>query len=156
VIILDTDALGHLQKKDPVGKLILDRLEDSADREIRITLITAFEMLAGATALIDRRKRDRRDLISAFRLLQDLVEYLGTWRGLILPFDPASEQIYESLPARLRQELKDDARISAITLAQNALVWTCNVTDYDRVPGLIVVRAETGQRATSTREADET
>jgi hypothetical protein len=101
-------------------------------------------MLGGAVALIDRRKQGRKDLGPAFHLLQDLIEYLGAWRGLILPYEATSEQIHASLPARLRQELKDDARIAAIALAHGAVVWTCNVADYARVPGLIVVRAETG------------
>ena len=105
MIILDTDALGHLQKNDPVGTLIANRLESSQDRDIRITAVTAYEMLSGAVALIDRRKKGRGDLGPAFHLLQELIEYLGAWRGLILPYEAASEHIYARLPARLRQEL---------------------------------------------------
>ncbi len=146
MIILDTDALGHLQKNDPVGLLIANRLDASQDRDVRITAVTAYEMLSGAVALIDRRKKESRDLVPAFHLLQDLVEYLAAWRGLILPFDDVSEQIHGGFPARLRQELKDDARIAAIALARGAVVWTCNVADHARVPGLGVVRAETGSR----------
>lgn len=146
MIVLDTDALGHLQKNDPVGVVIAGELDASPDRDIRITAITAYEMLSGAVALIDRRKEERRDLGPAFRLLQDLVEYLGSWRGLILSFDAASEQIHGGFPPRLRQELKDDARIAATALAHGATVWTCNVADHARVPGLAVVRAETGSR----------
>ncbi len=100
MIILDTDVLSHLQKKDPLGILIETRLDASADREIRITTVSAYEILGGAAALIDRRKKERRDLISAFRLLQDLTEYLGRWRGLILPYETAAEQIYQAFPAR--------------------------------------------------------
>src|SRR4051794_24815309 len=101
-------------------------------------------MVGGAVDLIDRRKKERRDVIPAFHLLQDLVEYLGLWRARILPYEATAEGIYRGFPARLRQELKDDARIAAIALAQGAVVWTCNAGDYAQVPGLIVVRAETG------------
>ena len=144
MIILDTDALGHLQKRDPVGDLIEAQLEACTDRDVRITSITAYEMMSGAVVLIDRRKKERRDLIPAFHLLQDLVEYLGRWQGLILPYEAVAEQILQGFPPRLRQELKDDARIAAIALAYNAVVWTCNVIDYSKVPGLNVFRAETG------------
>jgi hypothetical protein len=43
MIILGTDALGHLQKekKDPVGLLIELGLGVSIDRDIRITAVTA-------------------------------------------------------------------------------------------------------------------
>jgi hypothetical protein len=110
VIILDTDALGHSQKGDPVGVMIRDQLDASADRDLRITAVNAYEMVGGAVDLIDRRKKERRDVIPAFHLLQDLVEYLGRWRGLILPYEATAERIYRGFPARLRQELKDDAR----------------------------------------------
>jgi predicted nucleic acid-binding protein len=146
VIILDSDALGHLQKRDPVGVMIQAQLDASADRDVRITAVAAYEMVGGAVDLIDRRKKQRRDVIAAFHLLQDLIEYLGLWRGLILPFEATAEGIYQGLPARLRQELKDDARIVAIALAQGAAVWTCNASDYAQVRGLTVVRAETGAR----------
>jgi predicted nucleic acid-binding protein len=52
-----------------------------------------------------------------------------------------AEQIYKALPSRLRQELKDDARIAAIAMVHRAAVWTCNVSDYTKVPGLTVVLA---------------
>ena len=146
MIILDTDALGHLQKGDPVGLLIASRLDASPDRDVRITAVSAYEMLGGTIALIDRRKKERRDVVPAFQLIQDLVEYIGSWRGLILLYDAEAEQIHRRFPARLRQELKDDARIAAIALARGAVVWTCNVADHTRVPGLGVIRAETGAR----------
>ncbi len=146
MIILDTDALGHLQKRDPVGARIEAGLDNCPDRNVRITAVTTYEMLGGAIALIDRRKKERRDLVAAFDLHRNLVEYLGTWRGLILPYETMADQIYGALPARLRQELKDDARIAAIVLVHGATVWTCNVTDYAKVPGLAVVQAETGSR----------
>jgi predicted nucleic acid-binding protein len=144
VIILDTDALSHLQKVDTVGISILAQLETSPDRDIRITTVSAYEMLRGASTLIDRRKKERRDPVPAFRLLRDLVEYLGTWRGLILPHEVADEKVFAGFPARLRQELKDDARIAAVALNRDAAVWTCNVAHFIKVPGLTVVRAETG------------
>ena len=146
MIILDTDALGHLQKNDPVGLLVAGHLDAYPDRDVRITAVSAYEMMSGAVALIDRRKRGRGDLGPAFHLLKDLIEFLGSWRGLILPFDAASARIHGAFPARVRQELKDDARIAAIALAHGAIVWTCNVADYTRVPGLAVVRAETGAK----------
>jgi predicted nucleic acid-binding protein len=146
MIILDTDALGHLQKKDPVGLVIEARLDASPDRDIRNTIVSAYEMMCGALTLIDRRKPERRDPIPAFRLLLDLVEYLGYWRGLILSYEAKADLIYGEFSARLSQEVKDDARIAAIALANDATVWTCNEGDYAKVPDLRVIRAETGLR----------
>ena len=144
MIIRDTDALGPLQKRDSVGVLIELQLDASLDRDIRITVINVYEMLGGAISLIDRRKKERRDVIPAFHLLLDLIEYLKHWQGLILPYETASDEIRGDFPARMRQELKEDARIAAIALAHNAAIWTCNVSDYKKVPGLTVIEADTG------------
>lgn len=45
MIILDTDALSHLQKGDPVGAVIGEHLAASQDRGFRITAVNACEML---------------------------------------------------------------------------------------------------------------
>ncbi len=149
MIILDTDVLSHIQKRDSVGVLIDLRLDGSVDRDIRITSVNAYEMLSGAVAWIERRKKERRDLIQPYFLFGEVVNYLAGWKGLILPYDAKAEQIYKGLPPRLRQELKDDARIASVALVNNAAVWTCNVTDYLRVPGLTVFDAGTGLKVSS-------
>jgi predicted nucleic acid-binding protein len=61
VIVLDTDVLSHLQKRDSIGLRIEAGLESSRDRDIWITSVSAFEMLSGASTLIDRRKKERED-----------------------------------------------------------------------------------------------
>ena len=114
MIILDTDALGQ---RDPVEVPIEAGLADGPDLDIRITVISTYEIMGGAVTLIERRKKDRRDLVPAFHLHQNLVEYLGLWRGLILPYDAMAEHIFRAFPSRLRQELNDDARIAAVALA---------------------------------------
>ncbi len=144
MIILDTDALSHMQKRDSVGLLIESWLETSPDRESRITSVTAFEVLSGAVALVARQKKERRSVITAFQLLEQLVKYLATWKEKILSYDAEAERIYRGFPARLRQELKEDARIAAVALINGAAIWTCNVRDYSKVPGLILFDARTG------------
>jgi tRNA(fMet)-specific endonuclease VapC len=146
VNLLDTDVLSHLQKKDPIGASIEAAMAAVLDRDFWITTVNIYEMLGGAFRLIHDLKKKQKDLIPGFLLLQDLFDYLGTWQGQILPYDDASDRVLRGFPPRLRQELKDDARIAAIALRHSAAVWTCNVGDYKRVPGLIVYVAETGVR----------
>ncbi len=150
MIILDTDALSHIQKRNPVGVLINSRLAVSLDQDVWITSVNAFEMLKGALTLIERQKKNRGDLIAAFFLFGNLVNFLGGWQGRILPYDSVSDQIYKSFPARLRQELKEDARIASVALSNNAGLWTCNVTDFLRVPDLTVFDARTGSKVSSS------
>jgi hypothetical protein len=135
VIIVDTDALGHLQKRDPIGIMFQAQLDASADRDLRITSVTAYEMVGGAVDLIDRRKRQRRDVIPAFRLLQELVEYLGLWRGLILSYDGTAEGIYRGLSSRLRQEL-----VEPLLNPASAGFFFCS---QERVAGLLASCGQT-------------
>jgi predicted nucleic acid-binding protein len=148
VNLLDTDALSHIQKHDPVGVVIVARLAAAPDPDFRITTINAYEMLRGAFDLIPQLKKKHKDLIPGFHLFQELFDYLGRWLGRILPYDDAADRIYQGFPPRLCQDLGNDARIAAIALAHGAAIWTCNVDDFKRVPGLVVYRAETGLRVT--------
>ena len=77
-----------------------------------------------------------------------MFDYLATWQGRILPYDLPAELLHQGLSPRIRQELGNDARTAAVALAHGAAVWTCNVHDFKRVPGLVVYRAETGSRGT--------
>jgi len=146
VNILDTDALSHHMKRDSIGTAIETYKEALPNSEFQITAISGFEMVDGALALYKNLKKKRKDLIPGFNLIQEVIEYLGNWQGRIRPYDAVSEQIYRGFAPRLRQELGDDARIAAIALALGASVWTCNLDDYKRVPGLMVYAAETGLR----------
>ena len=99
-------------------------------------------------ALVDLRRKQRRDLIPPLFLVEESVKYLATWKEQLLTYDAKAEQIYLGLSPRLRQELKNDARIAAVALVHGAAVWTCNVSDYSRVPGLILIDAKTGSAVT--------
>lgn len=144
--LLDTDALSHHMKRNAIGAAIAAQMNALADPDFWIISISAFERVDGAIALHKSLKKNRKDLVPGFDLIQEVVEYLGQWRGRIRRYDAVSDQVYRGFAPRLRQELGDDVRIAAIALAHGAAVWTCNIDDFKRVPELIVYRAETGLR----------
>ncbi len=61
-------------------------------------------------------------------------------------YDLKADQIDQSLPARLRQELKEDARIAEVALVFGVAIWTCNLSDYAKVPGLTLFDASSGMK----------
>ena len=141
--ILYTDALSHHMKSNAIGQAIEAHIAAS-EPYFRVTAVSAFEMVDGALQLHEELRKRRRELIPGFNLIQEVVEYLGGWRGRVLPYDIDADQIYRGFTPRLRQDLGDDARIAAIALARSAAVWTLNVRDFKKVPALVVVQAETG------------
>jgi hypothetical protein len=118
-----------------------------------ITAVRAIEKIPGAVELYEKLQKRRRDLIPGFNLVKEVVEYLGRWQGRVLPYDTHADQIYQGFTPRLRQELGNDARIAAIARAQGAGVWTLNVGDFKKVPGLVVVEADTGRVIENPRPA---
>jgi predicted nucleic acid-binding protein len=144
VNLLDTNVLSHLQKQDPIGNAIAAAMAASSDQDFQITAVNAYEMLGGAFDLVRDLRKRRKSLTPGFQLFLELLAYLSLWQGRILPYDDTSDQVYRGLPPRLQQELKNDARIAAIALRHGATVWTRNVIDFQRVPGLVVYVAETG------------
>ena len=146
MILLDSDVLSHLQKADPVGALISERLAAYPDKDLRITTVNVYEMLEGAFDKIRALQKQKKSLVPGLQLFQSLIDYISAWGDRILPYDERADVFYRALPTRLRQELHGDARIAAIAQVHHAAVWTCNVTDYQRVPGLVVYAAETGIR----------
>jgi hypothetical protein len=93
MILLDTDVLGHLQKKDVVGTVIAGNLAAFPDREVRITTVNAYEMLGGAFDLLYDLKKKRRSLVPGFQLFQELLDYVRTWEGMILPYDEQAHNV---------------------------------------------------------------
>jgi len=147
MILLDTNVLSHLQKEDdPVGRVIETHLDQSADRDVRITVVNAFEMMRGAADWVEKRMKAGKAIPEAFNLVAEVAENISQWVGLILPYDDQAHRIYQGFEPWLRQSLKLDARIGAIALRHDAMVWTQNVRDFRRIPGLAVVRADLGHR----------
>jgi predicted nucleic acid-binding protein len=144
VNILDTDALSHHMKRNTIEIAIDVQMMASPDPDFWISAVSAFEIMDGAAALHKVMKKKRKDLIPSFDLVHEVVEYLGSWRGRVHRYDTSADRIYRGFTPRLRQELGVDTRIVAIALTRGAAVWTCNVDNFERVPGLAVYRADTG------------
>ena len=143
--ILDTDALSLRMKRNAIGLAIEARMRASADPDFWITAISAFEMVDDTIALHKSLKKRRKDLIG-IRLDPGSGRIPRRMAG---PDSRLRRRVRSDLPefcTATSQELGDDTRIAAIALAAGGAVWTCNVDDFKRVPGLTVYGAETGLR----------
>ena len=74
------------------------------DHDFRISSVSAAEMVGGAVLKLQKDTQKRRDLISAFGLMQEVIEYLTGWQHLILPYSTVAERIYSDFEPRLRQQ----------------------------------------------------
>ena len=92
--ILDTDALSHHMKRKAIGIAIEAQMMASRDPDFWISAVSAFEIMDGAANLHKSMKKRRKDLIPSFDLVQEVVEYLGSWRGRIHRYDTSADRIY--------------------------------------------------------------
>lgn len=129
LFVLDTDTLTLLQRRVPI---VCERAAVHAS-ECAITVLTVEEQLSGWYALLRKAKRPDQ-LIEAYRSLAENVRFLSQLR--ILDYDQMALSRYEELRRQKLNLGKFDLRIAAVALHHNAIVVTCNVRDFQRVPAL--------------------
>jgi tRNA(fMet)-specific endonuclease VapC len=78
----------------------------------------------------------REDLARAYQRLADAVPFFARFR--ILSFTEAAMVRYDVLRQKIRNVAKNDLRIAAIALENDAIVVTRNLREVQRVPGLTV------------------
>ena len=120
--ILDTDHLTLLERGGEALALQM-RLDPLPDSETVTTIVTYEEQMRGWLA----RAAAYRHLISHIEAFQNF---------LILPFDAAAAAVYERLWQSKVRIGTMDLRIAAIVLANDALLLTRNLRDFNKVPGL--------------------
>jgi tRNA(fMet)-specific endonuclease VapC len=136
VIVLDTDLLTLIQRRaGPEYERLVERLDDSNDKDVRVTIIGFEEQMRGWLAWIVKARTTAK-LIDAYSRLGAMVADFKT--RPIVDFDRLAYAEYVQL---LRSKLRIgtmDLRIAAVSLANEALLLSRNLSDFSRVPGLRV------------------
>jgi tRNA(fMet)-specific endonuclease VapC len=136
VLILDTDVLSILQRgTGSFAKRLVQRLDESADTDVCVAIVTFEEQMRGWLALI-AKAANAPSLVSGYYHLHALVD---DFNGRpLLDYDDRAASIF----LRLRREKVRigtmDLRIAAIALAHDATLISKNVAHFSRVPDLRV------------------
>ena len=136
MILLDTDHLTILRYRESAQHdLLMERLNESLDDDVATSVVSVEEQLRGWLAEIHRCRRIE-DQSSADERLAEQIEFLANWP--IIRFDPrATNEFAQLRRARIRIGTQD-LKIAAIALAQEALLLSANLRDFEQVPGLRV------------------
>lgn len=131
--ILDTDTLSHYQAGHPeVCKLV----QAAAAELLGIAVITVEEQLSGWYRLIRQAKKPE-DVAAAYDRLAKTVTLLAGLR--VYSYSVKAITRYKELQALKLMVKKNDLRIAAIVLENDATLVTRNLRDFQRVPGLKIV-----------------
>ena len=136
MIILDTDLVSLLQRSSPEAPRILDRIQIAERTEtVATTIITYEEQTRGWFKLL-KNSRSMQEEIEAYGRLMSHIEYFCN--NKVVAFNAVSAvQLRRLRGLRLRIGTMD-LKISAIALANDATVWSRNLRDFGKVPGLRV------------------
>jgi tRNA(fMet)-specific endonuclease VapC len=132
--LFDTDTLSVWQWDTmPDAGVLRLRLDDLADGDIGVSVVTIHEQANGCHAQLNRAKTGR-DLVVGYTLFDKLVQSLLKFP--VVRFDDAAAAMQGVLQALKTGVKPMDLRIAAIALANNLTLVTRNVSDFTRVPNL--------------------
>lgn len=135
MILLDTDILTLIQVgASPEYFQLVQRL-DAANDSVGVTIISFEEQMRGWLALIARLRKPF-DHIRVYERLHDLLDDFQT--RPVVDFDERAALHFQHLVKTRIHIGTLDLRIAAIALAQDALLISRNLTDFNKVPGLRV------------------
>src|SRR3989304_7698434 len=123
--LLDTNICAYAQKKNPA--LVLSRLKRTEPSEVRISVITVYELFTGC------EKSSAKD-----RLIREVSQFL--WPFSLLDF--SEEHARRAATVRANLELRGtpigpyDVLLAAQALSENLVLVTNNTREFQRVKGL--------------------
>jgi tRNA(fMet)-specific endonuclease VapC len=136
MILLDTDHLTTLTNtRDFAHRALLERLEAAGLEGLSVPVVAAEEQCRGWLAEI-ARQREADKQVRAYEQLAKLFDFLGNWE--IARFDAAAANQFKALRKQLRRMGAQDLKIAAIAIANDALLLSANLRDFNEVPGLRV------------------
>lgn len=139
--ILDTDHLSLIQRNGIEGKRILSRLTEVEEIEVAVSVITYEEQVRGRLNLLSQAKNIDEQVL-AYQGLQQLAKnYISI---NILPFNSTAALEYQRLRKAYPRLGSMDLKIAAIALTQNAILLTCNKSDFGQI---LELRIENWARA---------
>ena len=130
--VLDSDTVSAIRRGH---QGVQRRLALIPEESIFLNVVSAFENLRGWFAEVNKQQPIGQ-LVWAFNGLLGTLLFYGRWQ--VLPYDMAAATKYEELRRQHRRLGRDDLRIAAIALVQNALLVTQNVNDFAAIEGLRV------------------
>lgn len=130
--VFDTDTLSLYQRGHPV---LVQRIDGQSPDELAITVITVEEQLSGWYREI-RKAKGPPQVAAAYERLARSVKSLAPLQ--VLPYTEQAIGRYEHLKKQKLNIRKNDLRIAAIALENQATVISRNLRDFRRVPALSV------------------
>lgn len=133
--LLDTDHISFLQRRSgsEFSRLTV-RMAQHPIADFALSVVSFHEQVLGAHDFINRA-RTNTDIIRGYALLLEILQGFAT--APILPFDAEAIAVFDELRGQRVRVSTMDLRIAAIAMSRNLVLLTRNVSDFNKVPGLV-------------------
>ncbi|MEX2139008.1 MAG: type II toxin-antitoxin system VapC family toxin [Pirellulales bacterium] len=133
--LLDSDHFSVLADPRHRRQAELRRRLRGSDDLIAIPIVAAEEQLRGWLAEIHRIRQPHKQIVPYVRLAK-LIDFFSEWQ-IIHWNEPAADEFVKLREQRIRIGTQD-LKIAAIALANDALLLSANLRDFNKVPLLRV------------------
>ncbi|UBF29813.1 type II toxin-antitoxin system VapC family toxin (plasmid) [Kovacikia minuta CCNUW1] len=133
--LLDTDHISFLQRRP--GKeftRLMARMGQYSPADFALSVVSLHEQVLGAHNFINRA-RTNTDVIRGYTLLLETLQ--GFASAPVLPFDAEAIAIFDELRGQKVRVSTMDLRIAAIAISRNLVLLTRNVSDFNKILGLV-------------------
>jgi tRNA(fMet)-specific endonuclease VapC len=136
MIILDTDCLSLLERQTGDAYFRLQtKLDEFPADEITTTIITFEEQIRGWMAYLNKM-RSIDEQVFAYETLKQYFDYFKTLT--IIDFNQKAAEVFKNLKSSKIRIGTMDLKIASIAIANEAILVSRNLKDFDKVPDLTV------------------
>ena len=136
MILLDTDCISLLQRENAlVGSNLQRNLDRFSHDEICTSIVSFEEQMRGWLSFVSKCRTPDQQIFAYSRLHDALKDYKNS---TVLDFDDKAAKIFVQLKSKKIRVGTMDMKIAAIALANNAILISRNLVDFERVPNLSV------------------
>ena len=131
--LLDTNHMSILERHSPELQRLEARLSTLPQDDVGTTIVSYEEQTRGWLAVAAQARTQEAQIAAYQRLKRHLDIYC---RIAVVPYDERAAEVFERLrQAKIRIGTMD-LKIAAIALANDAILLTRNLSDFDKVPDL--------------------
>lgn len=136
MIILDTDCLSLIDREKILqSSKLRQNLERFSPDEIFTTIITFEENMRGWLSYIAKSKNPEQQIYAYQKLHRFPESYRNTQ---VLDFNEKSSAIYQNLKSQRIRVGTMDLKIASISIANDAILISRNLSDFEQIPNLSV------------------
>jgi tRNA(fMet)-specific endonuclease VapC len=133
---MDTDHISILQRRSgPEYVTLTSHLARHSPGDLALSIVSFHEQVLGCHTYISRA-RTAAEIVRGYGMLDRLLSDYSVVS--VLAFDTAAAIEFDSLSAQRLRVGTMDLRIASIALSQGLILITRNLSDFRRVPGLII------------------